>query len=70
MRPILSGNPPRATATTLLPSAEQAMEVQLVLGALVCVQVWETAELTAINSVPQAVITSKVPIETNDFIMA
>jgi hypothetical protein len=41
----------------LVPSAEDATESQLVLGALVCVQVWANEELTALNR-PQKIITA------------
>ena len=42
-----------ATATNLVPSADEAMAVQFVIGALVCVQVWASAKL-AVNKVVKA----------------
>ena len=38
--------PPAATATNLLPSAEEAIEAQFVMGALVCVQTWANEDWT------------------------
>ena len=43
-----------ATATSLVPSAEEATEDQLLVGALVCVQVWADVELTAVNQPQKA----------------
>jgi len=44
--------PPRsATATNLVPSADEAMEVQFVFGALVCVQIWASAKLAVSKTV-------------------
>jgi hypothetical protein len=37
--------PGLATATSLVPSADEATAVQFVSGALVCVQVWVSAKL-------------------------
>ena len=45
---------PPAIATSLAPSAEEAMEIQSSVGALVCVQVWANVELTAVNQPQEA----------------
>jgi hypothetical protein len=39
------------TATSLVPSAEEAMEVQALVGALVCVQVWAETKLAVSKAV-------------------
>ena len=59
MGPTFPGRPPTAVATSLLPSAEQAMEVQFVTGALVCVQVWAKAGLPQVNSPANAAGSAK-----------
>ena len=41
-------------ATKVVPSAEEAMDAQRSLGALVCVQVWADVELTAVNQPQEA----------------
>jgi hypothetical protein len=46
-------------ATNLVPSAEEAIETQFVLGALVCVQVWAKVGLGAVNMAPTAATFSK-----------
>lgn len=40
-----------AAAANLVPSAEEAMETQFVLGALVCVQVWANVKLAVSKAV-------------------
>jgi hypothetical protein len=44
--------PPRsATATNSVPSADEAIPVQFVTGALVCVQFWASAKLAVSKAV-------------------
>ena len=46
-----------AIAASLAPSTEEAIEIQLVLGALVCVQVWAKVRVQPMNrmqAVPDA----------------
>src|SRR5437870_3112405 len=50
--------PPSAAATNLLPSAAEATETQLVMGALVCAQVCAKAGLTTMNMPLTAATTS------------
>ena len=47
--------PELVTAINLVPSADEAMEVQDFAGALVCVQVWANTESMALSR-PQKII--------------
>src|SRR5438477_542144 len=49
MRPASTGKLPWAAATSLLPSDEDAIEAQLVKGALVCVHAWLRVGLVTVN---------------------
>jgi len=42
---------PSPAATSLVPSADEATQLQELVGALVCVQVWASAKLAVIKAI-------------------